>query len=276
MRVLMIAAVLVAVVGQATSGCNQNPFLSSRQQYPAPAQPQQPAAPFSQLQDLRQRAQQLDVDNRDLQSQVAQLQQQVQLAQEEKSLLRQRLTDAANQLKEIQTAKKEVDQRLDALQASTRQKGGAIITANNSLRDNLPVIDLPGIEVRQDGDVIRISLPADRLFVQGTAQFQPAAFQLLDQAAVSVRQNYPRQIIVIEGHTDNTLSTGVVMNTHQLAANQAVAVFSQLTRSGRLSAKQLRIMSHGDSQPRFSNATPDGRARNRRVELVVYPETIEG
>ena len=44
--------------------------------------------------------------------------------------------------------------------ASMRRRSGAKITANNSLQRTLPAINLPGIEVRNDGDVVRIELPA--------------------------------------------------------------------------------------------------------------------
>ena len=62
--------------------------------------------------------------------------------------------------------------------------------------------------------------------------------------------------------------------THQLTATQAIAVLHQLTRSG-LPEKQLSTMSRGDSRPLFSNGDPNGQARNRRVEIVIYPETYE-
>jgi len=55
---------------------------------------------------------------------------------------------------------------------------------------------------------------------------------------------------------------------------QAMAVYDMLTRGGGMPPRQLFVVGHGGSHPLVSNATDAGRARNRRVELVIYPETM--
>ena len=62
---------------------------------------------------------------------------------------------------------------------------------------------MPGLDVRQDGDVIRIDIPADKLFKSGTSNLMTSAAPLLDQVADSIGRNYRKQRIGIEGHTDN-------------------------------------------------------------------------
>lgn len=278
MRLVAYFQLVIALAALAAAGCSQNPFLANSP-FAGPASPaatSPPNAYAAQLQNLDQRTRQLDADNRDLQAQLAQSQQQFQVSQEQVTLLQKQLTDTANQLKQIQVVKTETEQKLAGLQASTKFKGGATITANNSQRAALPVVELPGIEVRQEGDVVRIEVPADRLFMPQSAQLQAGSDQLLREVAEAIRRNYPRQMIGIEGHTDNTPASGMVMSNHQLAASQAQAVFDQLTRSGLLPTRQLFTMSLGEFRPRFSNAHPAGRARNRRIELVVYPETVDG
>jgi flagellar motor protein MotB len=59
-----------------------------------------------------------------------------------------------------------------------------------------------------------------------------------------------------------------------LAVGQAMTVYDGLTRLGGLPAKQLFVVGHGASHPVVSNATDAGRARNRRIDIVIYPETI--
>ncbi len=54
-----------------------------------------------------------------------------------------------------------------------------------------------------------------------------------------------------------------------------MAVYEVLTGSMRLRAEQLFVVGHGSNHPVVSNATPEGKQRNRRVELVVYPEKRE-
>ena len=167
------------------------------------------------------------------------------------------------------------------LQASTRKQGGAVITANNSVRQSLSTIDIPGLEMRQDQDVIRIEMPADELFQAGTVQLSSTAYTYLDRVADAIARNYPRQRIAIEGHTDSAPTfVGTTTTTHQLSCMQALAVFDILTRRNHLPARQLFVMGMGANHPRASNATDAGRARTaasrwssirRRMRLVRRP-----
>jgi chemotaxis protein MotB len=275
MRLVARIAWLPLLIWPVGSGCNRNPFVS-QQASPWQQQPQpQQQAQLAQLQDLDRRASQLDANNRDLHSQLAQSQQQARLLQDQVTLLQKRLSETAGQLRDMQVAKQEVEKRVEGLQASTRFRGGAAISANNSVRTSLAVVQIPGFEVRQDGDVIRIAIPADQLFPPGAAQLHAGAYQLIDRVAAAIASSYPRQIVGIEGYTDAAPVGGGFTSNHQLAAAQTLAVFDHLRRLNRLSDRQLFVMAQGANRPRASNATPAGRAENRRVELVIYPETAE-
>jgi len=253
-------------------GCNQNRMLTTQptttngwQQLPP--QPYPPQVP-----DLGQRASALDADNRDLHAQLARSEQQVQLLKEQVELLQGRLGETANQLREMQVAKQDVEKQVETFQTSTLRGGGAILKANNSLQDSLGLIHIPGAEVRQDGDVIRIELPADQLFQPGTSQLLPSAYNLLDLVANAITRAYPKQVVGIEGYTDNSALNGA--GSHQLTASQAVAVLDVLQRRNHLPANQLFSVGQGANHPRVSNATAEGRAKNRRLEVVIYPETF--
>jgi chemotaxis protein MotB len=261
----------VALAAIALAGCNQNAYLPpSTAAWQQQIQPEQARA-----HELNERATALDQNNQDLHAKLAQSRQQVQLLQEQISLLQEQLGETAERLQEAQIAKREAEQKYAALQETTKRRGGAFITAGNSVRGALRAVSIEGVEVREDGDRIRIVLPADQLFAAGTAQPVGSAFPLLDRVAAEISRNYPRQRIGIEGHTDTTPAQGNVSH-HQLAAAQAVAVFDQLTRRNRLPARQFFVQAQGPNRPRDSNATRAGRAQNRRIELVVYPETAEG
>lgn len=266
-------AITIVAVSLGVAGCNQ-PRAFTAQAPPASGwQDPNVMIPNAQVQDLGRRASALDADNRDLHSELARSQQQAQLLKDEVSLLRDRLSETVTQVQELQVAKQEADKQLETFTTSTLRGGGAILKANNSLMDSARLIRIPGAEVRQDGDVLRIELPADRLFHPGTSQLQPAAYNLLDQAADSLTRAFPRQLIGVEGHTDS--GTGTTASPHQLTSGQAVAVIDVLTRRNRLPSNQLFTVGQGSNHPLASNATAAGRAKNRRVELVVYPETVE-
>ena len=267
---LCTVAVLLLVI----NGCNQNPYVppgtASWQQQQALAQQATPQQ--AQLYDLNRRAVALDDNNQDLHAQLAQSRQQVQVMRDQVALLQKQLGDTAARLQSMQLVKEDAEQKFAALQTSTAHRGGAIITANNSVRSALRVIQIEGIDVYEDGDRVRIALPSDQLFAPGTAQLIGSAFPILDRVADELAKNYPRQLIGIEGHTDSApLATGI--SNHQLAAAHAVAVYDQLTRRNRLPSRHFFILAQGSNQPRVSNATQAGRVQNRRVELIIYPET---
>ena len=264
---------MLAMVGLSVCGCSQNPFLSPQQQT---AIQQQQTNYVSQMQELQRRVAELDTSNRDLHTQLAQSQQQLKIHTDETGLLKAQLRDTANQLRETQLAMQDAEKKVNILQASTRRPGGATITANNSVRRSLAAIDIPGVEIRQEQDVIRIELPADQLFQPHSNQLLSTASTHLDKVATAISQNYSRQRIAIEGHTDSVPAYGGIATTnHQLSTQQALAVFDLLTRRNRLPAQQLSVLGFGANHPRASNATDQGRAKNRRIELVIYPETYE-
>ena len=137
----------------------------------------------------------------------------------------------------------------------------------------LPATNIPGVFVRRDGDVIRVELPGNSLFESGSARLRPGAANLISDAAAELVRTYPDQIIGVEGHTDNDPIVGSQgRSNHELSVARAQAVYDVLVNRTRLQGNQLFIVGHGPNHPIVSNATPEGKQRNRRVELVVYPE----
>lgn len=259
-------------------GCKEGPFAPPAGQAKAAAvfpQPQQPAGASAQLDNLNRRVGQLDLNNADLHRQLAQAEQARQTSQDQVALLQKQLGEMANRLKDTQVAKSEVEKQVSAIQASTRARGGATITANNSIRQSLAMVQIPGLDIRQDGEVVRIEIPSDKLFTPGTGQLQADGTRILDEVAATLNRTYQRQRIVVEAHTDDSLGANPT-GAHMLSSAQAQAVFQQLVQRGRLPARQLSVLAMGENHPLASNATPAGKAKNRRIEIVVYPDTIDG
>jgi chemotaxis protein MotB len=274
---LMLRAACLAACALAATGCKQNPFQPAGAATTATGQPgifaqQPPPQVNSQLADLNKRLGQLDGNNSDLHRQLAQAQQENQLLRDQTSLLQKQLGETATKAKEALAARQEVEKQFSMLQASTKRQGGAAITANSSVKQSLSMVNIPGLAVRQDGEVIRIELPADRVFAP-TGQVTAEGGRLLDEVAGAIARSYPRQRIVIEGHGDGTMAASG--QSHLVAAAQAQAVFQQLTTRNRLPAGQLSILAVGDNHPLAAVATPEGRAKNRRIEIVVYPDAVE-
>ncbi|QDU27691.1 Peptidoglycan-binding protein ArfA [Anatilimnocola aggregata] len=295
LRPLTFASLLCALLVASSTGCKQGAFSQNTQPGAAglattPAQPKmfaqqqvdqlqtqmlaQQQSLTSQVQDLTRRTQQLDMNNSNLTRELAQAQQSQQQYQEQIVLLQKQLGDTATRLKSEQLAAQESSKQLNALQASTKFRGGASIQANSSVKQALQTISLPGLIVKQDGDVVRIEIPADKLFTPNSAQMTPEASRILDEVASAIARSYSRQRIIIEGHSDNSPDNTV--NAHLLTNAQAQLVFQHMVQKNNLPARQLSILAMGENHPLASNGEPAGQAKNRRIEIVVYPDSIDG
>lgn len=229
----------------------------------------------AQLAELSRRVQHLDDNNRQLHTQLAQSEQRTQVFRDEVSLLRQQLADTSQQLEQARLAEKDAQQRFAGLKASTQFRGGATLRANTNMQAIAQRLQQAGLPVLTEGDVLRIIIPSDQLFQPGTAQPQPQAAGLIDPIAGALRQHCPRQRVGIEGYVDNApLYGGHFANSHQLTAAQTLGVLDILTARGGLPAQQLFILAQGANNPRQDNTSAAGRAANRRIEIVVYPETF--
>jgi chemotaxis protein MotB len=248
---------------------------TNQQQAVMPLSPQQQQALASQTQQYQQRAAQLDRDNQELASLLAQSRQQAQLLEEQVRATQSQLRDTTDRLAAIQMDNQQLQSRTTAMAASVQLRNQAEIRPNNSLVRNLSVTNLPGVQVRQDGDVIRIEISSDQLFNPGTAQLKPGADAVFRSVAVDMTQNYSRQLIGIEGHTDGgSPASAQYPSAQHLTIAQATVVYDTLTRTGGMPPKQLFVVGHGANHPIVSNGTEAGRALNRRIELVIYPETM--
>jgi flagellar motor protein MotB len=234
---------------------------------------QQQLAMSRQNQLLQDRATALDQDNQEIESLLAQSRQQRQVFEDQLAAVREQLRGATVQLAQAREGRESSDQRVQALTASMQRRGSISITPNNSLLRTLPAINLPDVHVRRDGTVVRIELPGSRLFESGSARLQPGATELITNAAAQLAATYPDHILGVEGHTDSDPVTGRQWrNNHELSVARAMAVYDTLVSRTRHQAGQLFVVGHGPNHPVVSNATPEGKRRNRRVELVVYPE----
>jgi flagellar motor protein MotB len=266
----------LAMAAVCAAGCGGRYAFAPAGQAPAVTlSPQQQTALAQQTQQYQQRAASLDRDNQELESMLAQSRQQSQLLEEQIRATQTQLRDTTDRLASVQADNDMLRNRTSAMAASVQTRSQAEIRANNSLLRSMSITGMPGINVRQDGDVIRIELPSDQLFNVGTAQLKLGADALVRSIAADLVQNYPQQLIGIEGHTDGSPMTSPQYPTDQhLAVGQAMVIYEGLIKAGGMPPRQLFVVGHGASHPIVSNGTEAGRARNRRIDVVIYPETL--
>jgi outer membrane protein OmpA-like peptidoglycan-associated protein len=111
-----------------------------------------------------------------------------------------------------------------------------------------------------------ITLNGAVLFVTGEAKLLPIAQERLRQVARALKET-PHGALVVEGHTD---SVGSPAANEELSLRRAGAVREFLVSEG-VDADRIRAVGLGQSRPIADNRSPEGRANNRRVEIVVSP-----
>lgn len=265
---------VIAFAALAVSGCANNPYaLQGKVQ----TLEQQQTTLAQRSDELKARADSLDRNNQELETLLAQERQQKRIIEDQLAAVRDQLSTANTQLAQARTDVDSFSKKSETLEASLKKQTGATIRANSSLKNSLPPIRIEGVQVRQDGDVVRIELPGNRLFEPGSARLLPEGVRLIDDVSAQVLRTYPEQVIGVEGHTStDPVPVGRWANHHQLSVGMAMAVYDQVTLRQQINPSQLFLVGHGSNHPVVSNATPAGRDRNLRVELVVYPERPVG
>ncbi|MFA5539952.1 MAG: OmpA family protein [Gemmobacter sp.] len=124
----------------------------------------------------------------------------------------------------------------------------------------------PDVSVVNTGDALVVTMPQDLLFATDSATLRPDLQRDL-QAVAGNLQQYPNSRIEVIGHTD---STGSAAYNQELSQRRANSVANVLRNSG-VPANRVIAYGRGEDQPVASNLTPDGRALNRRVEIVIRP-----
>jgi chemotaxis protein MotB len=124
---------------------------------------------------------------------------------------------------------------------------------------------LVNVEDTERGIVVR--MPGQLLFAPGSAELRPESLVFLREIADLVR-SMPHPV-AIEGHTDSTpAAPGRFESNWNLSAARAVAALRFLVEVGGIESSRLRATGFADTRPLASNDDPEGRAQNRRVEIV--------
>ena len=126
-----------------------------------------------------------------------------------------------------------------------------------------------GIEWQEDARGVTVTLPGTILFDSGKAVLKSSSAATLNRIAAVIQQDYPGRIVRVEGHTDSQpIKKSGWKDNWELSCERSLAVVRHLVGRG-LGQKQVYAAGFGEFMPRDTNATAAGRARNRRVEIVI-------
>jgi chemotaxis protein MotB len=170
----------------------------------------------------------------------------------------------------------EVKQRTLKQQQHLEEQTHMTDVASTLLAAMGPLVKEGKVKVTQSRRGVSIEINANVLFEPGKADLHPHSLQVLQTVAAALRDEPFK--VEVTGHTDNVqISNSTFASNWELSAMRATSVVRLLAANGIPSERLLAIGSEA-SHPIASNDTEDGRARNRRVELMVLsglPDIVE-
>ncbi len=126
------------------------------------------------------------------------------------------------------------------------------------------------IDIDFTSQYVQLTLKGALLFDSGSTLLKEEAKPVLDQVG-TVLERYASGTIEIEGHTDNVPMSGAkYSNNDELSSGRALSVFDYLLSVTNLDPARVKHAGRGEYVPVADNATPEGRTRNRRVEIKIY------
>jgi chemotaxis protein MotB len=129
------------------------------------------------------------------------------------------------------------------------------------------------VEIR-DGKVY-VSLSEKLLFKSGSAAVESKGIEAIKVLADVLNKN-PDIDILVEGHTDNVpIKTPIYRDNWDLSVARAISIVHILTNDYNINPTRLTASGRGEFAPKASNLTPEGRAANRRTEIILSPKLGE-
>lgn len=125
-----------------------------------------------------------------------------------------------------------------------------------------------GVSVTRSGDNIILNMPGNVTFATNSSDINASFYSVLNGVSMVLKE-YDKTVVDVAGHAD---STGNADSNMALSQRRASSVSNYLAAQG-INTQRLITVGYGQDRPIASNATPEGRAQNRRVEITLVPVT---
>ena len=197
--------------------------------------------------------------------------------------LRSQLTTLQNSLdNSINQGSVNISKLVDEINASNKYIQHLVNTKNksdslnmvltNNLTRSLSREELRDVDVKVLKGVVFISLADNMLYNSGSYEISPRAGETLSKIAKIIK-DYKDYEVLIEGNTDNVpISRENIRNNWDLSSLRASSVVQALQNTYGVDPKRMTVGGRGEYNPIANNATADGKARNRRTEIIITPK----
>jgi flagellar motor protein MotB len=178
----------------------------------------------------------------------------------------QALENLTRQLFLSKEEEKKAETRAKDLERKTEELQSAYDALVADLRGE---VDSRQIRVRQFREKLEINFVDKVLFASGSADISPRGRDILSRVAAVLAKVKDKSIYVV-GHTDNVpIHSSLYPSNWELSASRAASVIRHLSEAAGLPPERFTAMGRAFYQPVASNASPEGRQENRRVDIIV-------
>ena len=168
--------------------------------------------------------------------------------------------------------------RLNELESMIAAKDASMKKLKETLSKALNAFEGKGLTVEQKNGKVYVSMENKLLFQTGSWAVGTEGRKAVVEVGKVLAQN-PDITVLIEGHTDNDKILGNIgggiENNWDLSTKRATAIVTILGENNGIRKQNLTAAGRGEYSPLMSNDTPDGKAKNRRIEIILTPKLDE-
>ncbi|AIG29012.1 OmpA family protein [Flavobacterium psychrophilum] len=172
---------------------------------------------------------------------------------------------------------KDRSDRVNELEALIAAKEASMKKLKETLSKSLKAFEGKGLTVQQKDGKVYVSMENKLLFESGSWAVGTEGKKAVVAVAKVLGDN-PDISILIEGHTDNDKFAGAVgqiENNWDLSTKRATSIVNILGENPKVNKQNLTAAGRGEFSPLMSNDTPEGKAKNRRIEIILTPKLDE-
>lgn len=225
---------------------------------------------------LQSRANSLEEELARLQSDTARLHREMSELQRNYNALNSNYNTNSTKLTQLSGDLQKREARLREVEDILRKRDEATNALKNKLQQALLGFQQSGLTVDVRNGKVYVSLADKLLFPSGSIVIDDKGKQALKQLAVVMNKESNINLSV-EGHTDNqrVVNLGQIKDNWDLSVLRATSVSRYLTEVEKIDAQRITATGKGEYQPIDPASTPEARAKNRRIEIVLTPKLDE-
>ncbi len=229
--------------------------------------------------DCKMKTGKLETDLSDCNNKMKSMTEQMDMLKKTNNNLLDRLADlsivskaGAESIRKSLDALNEKDKYINNLNKAMARKDSMMLSLVLNLKRSLSGMNSEDVNVEVRQGVVFISLSDKMLFRTASAIINEGAGKVLEQIS-KVLNDHKDLNILIEGHTDNVpMSNDCIADNWDLSAKRATAVARMLQAKYKVDPSRMTAGGRSEYDPKESNASADGRKKNRRTEIIVLPK----